>query len=64
MKKITLIAAIVVSWNVAWAQKNLILWYNKPAQKWVEALPLGIGRLGAMVFGRTDEKLIELNDKN
>ncbi|MEO6520282.1 MAG: glycoside hydrolase family 95 protein [Mucilaginibacter sp.] len=62
MKKITFIVAIVVSWNAAWAQKNLTLWYNKPAQKWVEALPLGNGRLGAMVFGRTDEELIQLNE--
>lgn len=30
-----------------------ILWYNKPAQNWAkEALPLGNGRLGCMVFGR------------
>ena len=27
------------------------LWYDKPAQVWTEALPLGNGRLGAMVFG-------------
>ncbi len=62
MKKITLIVAIVVSWNATRAQENLTLWYNKPAQKWVEALPLGNGRLGAMVFGRTDEELIQLNE--
>ena len=28
-----------------------VLWYEKPAAKWVEALPVGNGRLGAMVFG-------------
>ena len=27
-----------------------ILWYNKPASRWVEALPLGNGSLGAMVY--------------
>ncbi|HRW95266.1 MAG TPA: glycoside hydrolase N-terminal domain-containing protein, partial [Bacteroidales bacterium] len=27
------------------------LWYNKPATQWVEALPVGNGRLGAMVYG-------------
>ncbi len=30
---------------------SLKLWYNKPAQQWTEALPVGNGRLGAMVFG-------------
>ena len=31
--------------------ERLKLWYDKPAQQWVEALPVGNGRLGAMVFG-------------
>ena len=30
---------------------NLRLWYNSPASEWVDALPIGNGRLGAMVFG-------------
>ncbi len=38
------------------------LWYDKPAAKWVEALPLGNGRLGAMVFGRTGNERIQLNE--
>ena len=38
------------------------MWYNKPAAKWEEALPVGNGRLGAMVFGRTDEEQIQLNE--
>ena len=32
--------------------KPLYLWYKKPAEAWEEALPLGNGRLGMMVFGR------------
>ena len=28
-------------------------WYEKPAEEWIEALPLGNGRLGAMVYGGT-----------
>ncbi len=39
-----------------------ILWYNQPAQKWEEALPLGNGRLGVMVFGKTSNEHIQLND--
>lgn len=39
------------------------LWYNKPASKWNEALPLGNGRLGAMVFGNYGEERIQLNEE-
>ncbi|MBN1417956.1 MAG: glycoside hydrolase family 95 protein, partial [Planctomycetes bacterium] len=38
------------------------LWYEKPAAKWVEALPVGNGRLGAMVFGGTAAERIQFND--
>jgi len=38
------------------------LWYNKPATVWEEALPLGNGRIGAMVFGDTALERIQLND--
>jgi len=40
----------------------LRLWYTHPAEKWQNALPVGNGRLGAMVFGRTDEERIQLNE--
>lgn len=40
-----------------------LLWYNKPAQKWEEALPVGNGRLGAMVFGKSREERIQLNEE-
>lgn len=33
--------------------RPLVLWYDQPAAEWVEALPIGNGRLGAMIFGRT-----------
>ena len=46
--------------SAAVSQDNLKLWYNKPASNWNEALPLGNGRLGAMVFGKVDEELIQL----
>src|SRR4051812_38400828 len=39
--------------SAAPAGQDLKLWYTKPASKWVEALPIGNGRLGAMVFGGT-----------
>ncbi|GAB3537478.1 glycoside hydrolase family 95 protein [Arthrobacter tecti] len=37
------------------------LWYRQPAKAWIEALPVGNGTLGAMVFGRTDTERIALN---
>jgi alpha-L-fucosidase 2 len=38
------------------------LWYTLPAKVWTEALPVGNGRLGAMVFGGVQEELIQLNE--
>lgn len=40
-----------------------LLWYTHPADKWDNALPVGNGRLGAMVFGRTDEERIHFNEE-
>jgi len=40
----------------------MVLWYAKPAGKWVEALPIGNGRLGAMVFGGAAAERIQFND--
>ncbi len=37
------------------------LWYEKPAAKWVEALPVGNGRLGAMVFGGVQQERLQFN---
>jgi alpha-L-fucosidase 2 len=39
------------------------LWYDKPASTWTEALPLGNGRLGAMVFGNPAIEQIQLNEE-
>jgi alpha-L-fucosidase 2 len=40
-----------------------VLWYATPADKWENALPVGNGRLGAMVFGKTDAEEIWLNEE-
>ncbi len=45
------------------AQQELKLWYKKPAKAWTEALPVGNGRLGAMIFGGVGEELIQLNEE-
>src|SRR5882724_4257543 len=61
---------IVVFVLVAWVSSivraarpsPLLLWYPAPAKAWTEALPLGDGRLGAMVFGGAPEERLALNE--
>lgn len=50
-------------WMIAKDHENLRLWYNKPAADWNEALPLGNGRLGAMVFGIPSIEHLQLNEE-
>ena len=64
-----LLAAVWMAFRVAAAgastdrpDPTTVLWYTHPAQKWENALPVGNGRLGAMVFGKTDEERIQLNE--
>lgn len=42
--------------------RELSLWFDAPANAWTEALPVGNGRLGAMVFGGVGEERIQLNE--
>jgi alpha-L-fucosidase 2 len=42
---------------------NLVLWYQKPAREWVEALPIGNGRLGAMIFGDPKAEHLQVNEE-
>ncbi|MEI6945929.1 glycoside hydrolase family 95 protein [Paraflavisolibacter sp. H34] len=42
---------------------DLKLWYRQPAVKWTEALPIGNGRLGAMVFGGVEQDRIQFNEE-
>ncbi len=61
--KIFLLAfGMVISVSVQ-AQQNLKLIYNKPAENWNEALPIGNGKLGAMVFGGVSQEHLQLNEE-
>ncbi|GAB4018639.1 glycoside hydrolase family 95 protein [Spirosoma koreense] len=45
------------------ARQPLTLWYKQPARQWVEALPIGNGRLGGMVYGGIQEDQIQFNEQ-
>jgi alpha-L-fucosidase 2 len=64
-RKFYAIAAAVWVFQTALAAdvtSPLTLWYNQPAGKWTEALPIGNGRLGAMVFGGAGQEHLQLNE--
>src|ERR1051326_8885271 len=44
------------------ADSTFKLTYSKPAAKWTEALPLGNGRISAMVFGSTQDERLQINE--
>ncbi len=66
--KLKLSIAACVLWVTATAAfgqaspASLKLWYRQPAAKWVEALPVGNGRLGAMIFGGVASERIQFNE--
>ena len=54
-------------WIVLWTllgslQADDRIWFRQPAKNWFEALPVGNGRLGAMVFGGAPEERLQLNE--
>jgi alpha-L-fucosidase 2 len=66
MRIIPVIVIIVLSYAIADAQSNddyLKLWYTHPAKVWNEALPVGNGSLGGMIFGGVETERIQLNEK-
>jgi len=56
------IACLIVT-DVAAQQPAYQLWYNKPAEKWTDALPIGNGRIGAMVFAGVEKDRIQFNEE-
>jgi alpha-L-fucosidase 2 len=53
---------MAVTFSAVGQAAELALWYRQPARQWVEALPVGNGRLGAMVFGGVAEERLQLNE--
>ncbi|WP_295118162.1 glycoside hydrolase family 95 protein [uncultured Chitinophaga sp.] len=63
MKKIYAILVVITTVFHASAQTNN-LWYRQPAANWLEALPVGNGRMGAMVYGRPDKEIIQITEES
>lgn len=59
-----LILALFTAFSyTSYTQSDLHIWYAHPAKNWNEALPVGNGRLGAMIFGGVEDELIQLNEE-
>ncbi|WP_316738750.1 glycoside hydrolase family 95 protein [Pedobacter aquatilis] len=61
MRYQTLIILLLCSF-VSSAQNNLKLWYQQPAKEWTQAIPIGNGQIGAMVFGGIEAEVFQLNE--
>jgi alpha-L-fucosidase 2 len=64
MNKLVLIFLLFIT-TISFSQnkQNLKLWYNKPSGKtWENAMPIGNGRLGAMIYGNVEKETIQLNE--
>ncbi len=62
-KKIIVVFALLLVCNTFVTAQDLKLWYKKPAVKWTEALPIGNGRIGAMLFGGVENDRIQFNEE-
>ncbi|MCQ2165369.1 MAG: glycoside hydrolase family 95 protein, partial [Bacteroidales bacterium] len=59
-----ILATILVSLFSVSSQAQNVLWYAQPARNWNEALPVGNGRIGAMVYGGSWNEDIQLNEES
>ncbi len=57
-----LLISVMISFAASSQNESLKLWYLKPAEKWTEALPIGNGRQGAMIFGNPLHEHFQLNE--
>jgi alpha-L-fucosidase 2 len=62
MKNKLFILIIVLLFISTVSANSLVLWYQQPASEWTEALAIGNGRLGAMVFGGISEERLQFNE--
>ena len=60
----SLTVCVPLALAAATLENGASLWYDKPAANWSEALPIGNGRLGGMVFGSPDKERIQFNEQS
>ena len=62
-KFVVVLCLLVLSVQVqAESPDALKLWYKQPAAEWTQALPIGNGRLGAMVYGGIQQEQLQINE--
>jgi len=62
LQALTALAADSVELIPTTPARDMVLWYRQPAEKWLEAMPLGNGLMGAIVFGGIRQERIALNE--
>jgi alpha-L-fucosidase 2 len=61
----TLILYTLISCDKKYSSSGkYVLWYNEPAKEWTEALPVGNGRIGGMLFGDTETERLQVNEES
>jgi alpha-L-fucosidase 2 len=63
MKNKILTTLIALAATLAASAQDLSLWYSQPAKNWLEALPIGNGSLGGMIFGATTNERVQFNEQ-
>ena len=61
-KRLVQLSVLLLVCTATFAQHHR-LWYARPANHWLEALPVGNSSLGAMIYGGTDQEEIQLNEE-
>lgn len=59
---ILLAATLLLGCSEKKKNQDTVLWYDKPATDWYEALPIGNGTMGAMVYGSVSNETLQLNE--
>src|SRR5262245_2001216 len=65
LARLTSCAFLLACASLTWGAETTLMWYDKPATDWEkEALPIGNGRMGAMVFGGVSSERLQISEKS
>ncbi len=63
--RLTVCGCLMALASLSWGAESTVMWYDKPATDWEkEALPIGNGRMGAMVFGGVQSERLQISEKS